>query len=633
MTLPSVSAANVSDLLRGAGKHGLYLAFTAATCSYCKPYEGEWERYAMTLHNTSADGSAPFLPGIARVDTDGEQTLASQHDITDLPSLVLAWHGRWMHYAGPHTSAAMAAFGSAQLAPAVIEIGSGVELQQLIDDQRQPSGAAKAKKGKKGKKKKQARSAGDAPPQPLLLLGFFNDPHGDEAEELEDFTQAAADLRKLRNDVAVRAAYVRLTPALESTYIKSLRWLEHAPSAVLLIGGSVTAASGSVGGMNGGADAAEGWSKYAYRLDVPKVLTLSEWAARAALPLLGELTPLTFAAYAATSLPMLIAFVERNEASDASYVQGGSAASSDAGAPQSSITGRGLRQALRSVGERFRGKLVAVTCDGQAQRTRMISLGLDADGPLPQLAFNTKDGRQLPFPRDQAPTVAALTNFAADFLGERLPPRPARPPPQAPSTPPSSSKPKKAGGGSGQKGAAAAGKAAAAGSDGAVVELNLDDFERVALDVTKDVLLLLHAAEGCERCTNLVPYYKRVGERAAQLGLSTSFVVAQLDVKKHTPLPAALKAVNLHDIPTVLMLPAKRKEPPFRLFHGDARPKELLYFAQAHASRRFELPPNPHLTREQHEAWKEQVEQLPPEKVAKAYEKLKEETGLEKDEV
>ena len=62
-------------------------------------------------------------------------------------------------------------------------------------------------------------------------------------------------------------------------------------------------------------------------------------------------------------------------------------------------------------------------------------------------------------------------------------------------------------------------------------------------------------------------------------------------------------------------------------------PQELLYFAQRHASFPFELPPNPHLTREQHAAWKEQVQELPAAKVEKAYQTLQEETGLQRDEL
>ena len=91
--------------------------------------------------------------------------------------------------------------------------------------------------------------------------------------------------------------------------------------------------------------------------------------------------------------------------------------------------------------------------------------------------------------------------------------------------------------------------------------------------------------------------------------------------------------MQLHSLPLLLMLPARRKEPPFSLFHGRARTKEMLFFAQQHATHRFELPPNPHLTREQHDAWKEQVGRLPEGKVARAYQTLFEETGLLKDEV
>ena len=122
-------------------------------------------------------------------------------------------------------------------------------------------------------------------------------------------------------------------------------------------------------------------------------------------------------------------------------------------------------------------------------------------------------------------------------------------------------------------------------------------------------------------------------DRVAQLELSAQLAVAQLDVAKQQPLPRALKAVQLHALPTVLMIPAENKEPPVPLFDGSARPKELLYFAQRHASHAFALPPNPHLTREQHDAGKEQVGRLPEDKVARAYKTLYEETGLLKDEV
>ena len=75
------------------------------------------------------------------------------------------------------------------------------------------------------------------------------------------------------------------------------------------------------------------------------------------------------------------------------------------------------------------------------------------------------------------------------------------------------------------------------------------------------------------------------------------------------------------------------QEPPFALFDGKGRPKDMMYFLQKHATHRFELPPNPHLSREQHTMWKEQVAELPAEKVEAAYQSLERETGLARDEL
>ena len=71
----------------------------------------------------------------------------------------------------------------------------------------------------------------------------------DKAEELDDFARAAAELRTLRTDVAVRAAYVTLDAAVRSEFISRRGWVRQAPSAVLLVGARCvlhTAPSGSV---------------------------------------------------------------------------------------------------------------------------------------------------------------------------------------------------------------------------------------------------------------------------------------------------------------------------------------------------------------------------------------------------
>lgn len=564
--IPALTSRNIRDALRRTGSNGLFIGFSATSCSYCAVHEAEWSNYSNTL------GAQPALPHISWIDADKERSLLRRYEVQELPALVLAWQTRWTPYTGVHTRAAMAAFASAQLSPPAVRLEDRGALERLVEQQRS--------------------EAASAPIVPVVLLGFFNNLE-DEADELEDFTHAAMELRKLRTDTAVRAAYIEASRDILGEYARDRRWFAAAPSAVVLLGGELRRGGGGSRSSNG------------YRLDERDEdnLSLDGWAARAALPEVGELTHLNFAAYAATSLPMLLAFV----------------------APPASAVAAPLRAVLAAVAARFRGKLCVVTCDGMQHATRMLSLGLRPDAPLPQLAINTKDGRQLPFPSGRLPTEKHLALFVADFLGERLPP-------PLPGVPSASPPPPLAG--SAPIPEANDGWASSEGHiRGTVLDLTLDNFEAIALDVRRDVLVLLHASTGCEACATLAPLYQKVADRVAQLELSAQLAVAQLDVAEQQPLPRALKAVQLHALPTVLMLPAENKEPPVPLFDGSARPKELLYFAQRHASHTFALPPNPHLTREQHDAWKEQVGRLPEDKVARAYQTLYEETGLLKDEV
>ena len=56
------------------------------------------------------------------------------------------------------------------------------------------------------------------------MLGFFNDPEGEDEEALEDFVAAAKALRRDRPDAAVRAAHVTLSRPMLEEYSKRRRW-------------------------------------------------------------------------------------------------------------------------------------------------------------------------------------------------------------------------------------------------------------------------------------------------------------------------------------------------------------------------------------------------------------------------
>ena len=324
----NVTLKNLSRALRAASTGSLFLGYSSSACSYCAVHEPAYAAY-----DSLARSHAKALPLLARVDADRERALASRHEVTDLPAVVLALGNRWTPYTGPHTRRAMAAFAATQLAPpsravrgeaalhALLSRGAAAEL--LADEAAGAEEEAGLPLGRQGLGRQEHE---------LLMLGFFNDPEGEDEEALEDFVAAAKALRRDRPDAAVRAAHVTLSRPLLEEYSKrrrwqsvlgaagllapqltlrppgadspgtclrcrretgptlpilqrsTLRWFHAPPSVVVLVGGEIAPSGG------------------AYNLDErdENNLDLGAWAARAALPLLAELTGGNFAACAAT---------------------------------------------------------------------------------------------------------------------------------------------------------------------------------------------------------------------------------------------------------------------------------------------------------------------------------------------
>jgi hypothetical protein len=266
-TTTTVTAKNVSRALLVAGSSGLFLSFSAAHCTYCSVHEGEYSKYAALI-------SSSQRPQLVRIDAERERALTRRYDIDTLPALVLAWSTHWTVYTGLHQHAAMAAFSDAQSAPLVETITSVARLEALLEEHRPDPWLAMEK----------------AVVGSILLLGFFTD-FDEQAEELEDLSHAAMQLRQQRTDVPVRAAAVTATPTVIAEYGRRLRWFTRSPCALLLVDGEVRSGEFPLDEQDEGG------------------LDLASWAARAAVPALGELTAANFAAYAATNLPMLMAFI------------------------------------------------------------------------------------------------------------------------------------------------------------------------------------------------------------------------------------------------------------------------------------------------------------------------------------
>jgi hypothetical protein len=218
----NVTLKNLSRALHAATTGSLFLGYSSSACSYCAVHEPAYAAY-----DSLARSHAKALPLLARVDADRERTLASRHEVTDLPAVVLAFGNRWTPYTGPHTRRAMAAFAATQLAPpshavrseAALQtlLGRGAAAELLADEAAGAEEEAGLPLGRQGQG--QGRQAHE-----LLMLGFFNDPEGEDEEALEDFVTAAKALRRDRPDAAVRAAHVTLSRSLLGEYSKRRRW-------------------------------------------------------------------------------------------------------------------------------------------------------------------------------------------------------------------------------------------------------------------------------------------------------------------------------------------------------------------------------------------------------------------------
>ncbi|CAN0077064.1 unnamed protein product [Ectocarpus fasciculatus] len=140
-----------------------------------------------------------------------------------------------------------------------------------------------------------------------------------------------------------------------------------------------------------------------------------------------------------------------------------------------------------------------------------------------------------------------------------------------------------------------------------VDQVTRETFARTVLDSDKDVLLMFHA-EDCERCSNMVPYYKaslrRVGERFLDLDIP-SVLIAAMDVTLETPPPEV--AMTLPTLPAIVLLPGDDKEAPFRFFSGVGKVGPLMRWLQEHSSTPFELPVLPHLSEEDKPLFRKQV--------------------------
>eukprot|EP00903_Cladosiphon_okamuranus_P016612 g15324.t1 len=504
---------------------------------------------------------------LGRVDADAERVLLG--DILEgygtmaqhLPAVFL-WTPRRsprrpILYDGTHDRNAIAEFVLKQLAQSERRLTSIAAVEDFVKD---PS----------------FRATGSTNPDVVTVVGFFSNAGGMEEDEMLDFMEAAHEM-KTRSDVY----FGMVDDAAICEHFKNLGWIRRPSEAVL------TRSSGLLRSPS--------LTLWALLEDN---ISIQDWIIRESLPLVGRLSNANFAQYERTRLPMLIMFLELSV-----HDGGGAANRYRIGGTSGGVSNDELVRELKEVALEHKGSLTCLYADGVALADSMKTLGLFGSRErLPQVGFNTMDGRQLPFPEDLPINRETLFHFVAAFLSGRLQSaidaRKAMIVSRPFSTHNTVQRKDKRGAPAEVRGISEQLK-----PKDAVMQVTRENFVQTVVDNDKDVLLMFHAEE-CEKCSNMVPYYKRVGERFLDLGIP-SVLVAAMDVTSETPPPEV--AITLPTLPAIVLLPGDEKQPPFRFFSGVGKVGPLMRWLQEHSSTPFELPALPHLSEEDKPLFRQQV--------------------------
>ncbi|CAM9282168.1 unnamed protein product, partial [Laminaria digitata] len=568
--LPILSAGDVNltsnnfhDTLHAAG--AMIAIATSRSCHRCIHLETEYHSARSDLRD-----KVRFRVVVGRIDADVERkflgdVLGGFDETKQRLPIIALWIAtstrkskKAILYSGPHERHAIVEFVHKQLGPPARQLQTVAEVNDFV---RSPHFQA------------ESTLSSDV----TTVVGFFSDAGDMEEDEMEDFMEAALKL-KPRGDVY----FAVVDDASICDHFKKLGWILRTSEAVVTRSGLLRAPSLSL------------WAL------LDNNLSVMDWIIKESVPIVGRLTNANFAQYERTKLPMLIMFLDLPGYYAPTLVS--RFAGESGGVPN-----HDLIKELKEVALEHRGRISCVYADGVAFSDGMKTLGLfGGRDRLPQVGFNAMNGGwQLPFPEDLPINRQTLLHFTAAFLNGRLQSsvdaRKAMVASRPFNTHNTVRRKKKRTPVEEVRGVSEHFK-----PKDAVVQASRpkhETFVQVVLESDKDVLLMFHS-EDCEKCSNMVPYYKRIGERFLDLDIP-SVLVAAMDVTNETPPPEL--PITFAALPTILLLTADDKGPPYRFFSGVGKVRPLMKWVQEHASTRFDLPVLPHLSEADKPLFREQV--------------------------
>eukprot|EP00600_Ochromonadales_sp_CCMP1393_P015319 CAMPEP_0175033116 /NCGR_PEP_ID=MMETSP0005-20121125/21810_1 /TAXON_ID=420556 /ORGANISM="Ochromonas sp., Strain CCMP1393" /LENGTH=555 /DNA_ID=CAMNT_0016293677 /DNA_START=477 /DNA_END=2144 /DNA_ORIENTATION=- len=429
-----------------------------------------------------------------------------------------------------------------------------------------------------------------------MTVGFFSEHEDIEEDDYEEFIEAAKELQ-LNEDLYFGV----VTNPKTAAWFKTNKTIDRTPS-MLLMGEDDHPHAVNLDELYGSDDGG-----------------IKSWVLKNALPLVGKMTGQNFLMYEKLGLPMLMMFLDlsnehavvTSSTTTATTEEGTRSTSSSSTAGYMAARAAASLTEFRLAAKEHRERVVFVYLDGVMHQDQMKSLGLyGGKERLPSIAFNTRDGSQVPFPEELPVNKDTILQFCANFLSGKL--RSAEDSKEMAKKALQSALPVNPK----NKAARKAVKQAAPSGAGHFRAVRRED---------QDVVLLLHA-KGCEPCAHLAVYYKRMADRFQELAVP-SLTIARMDVSTEAP----PKDMNLMvgELPIIAMIPAGDKTPPWTFYSGISKVQQMMKWVHQQASIEFDLENLPHLSQVDKGRYKDQVRER---EEAKDKQRTEERRAAEKEE-
>ncbi|KAI9505764.1 protein disulfide-isomerase precursor [Coemansia spiralis] len=253
--------------------------------------------------------------------------------------------------------------------------------------------------------------------------------------------------------------------------------------------------------------------------------TLRSFIKASSVPVLGEISGENYAMYAQTGLPFGFAFFDSDE------------------------TRKELEEEIYPIAKENKGAISFVLIDANKYASQADHLNLKHNWPAFAIQNQTSLAK-FPFPQNKEISEMSIREFVNEFVEGKLEPSYKSEP--IPET-----------------------------NDGSVFTLVSNQFNDIAFDKTKDVLVEFYAP-WCGHCKNLAPIYEKLGET---LKSNKNLVIAKMDAIAND-VPSSDPALQVVGFPTIVLIRAEDNA--IIEYNGNRSLESLVEFIEENAANKIE---------------------------------------------